>query len=415
MEARSEKLATSPALANDWRRFFPALSNSPAGPSFVYLDSAATTQRPVAVLDALTDFYARGNANPGKSQHALARRAYEQYESARQTVATWINAANAEEVVWVRGTTEAINLVASAWGSIALRPADEILLTVAEHASNLLPWKLAAERVGARLRLVDVDDEGRISLEDLDRKLSDRTRILAFSHISNVAGYVNPAAQICARARQAGALTLIDAAQSAPHVPIDVRALGCDFLAFSSHKMLGPMGIGVLWARRELLQSMPPYQAGSNMAHAVDFESAQLEHAAHKFGAGTPYAPGPLGLAAAMQFLNSLGRQSVMAHEQALTDYALRRLREVPRLRLLGPKDSERRIPVFTFEIAGLSAQQVQRSLDDRQVAIRAGDLSALPLLKRLGVETAARASCYLYTTEADIDRLIAGLKKLTS
>ena len=334
---------------------------------------------------------------------------------ARQTVATWINAANAEEVVWVRGTTEAINLVASAWGSIALRPADEILLTVAEHASNLLPWKLAAERVGARLRLVDVDDEGRISLEDLDRKLSDRTRILAFSHVSNVAGYVNPAAQICARARQAGALTLIDAAQSAPHVPIDVRALGCDFLAFSSHKMLGPMGIGVLWARRELLQSMPPYQAGSNMAHAVDFESAQLEHAAHKFGAGTPYAPGPLGLAAAMQFLNLLGRQSVIAHEQALTDYALRRLREVPRLRLLGPKDSERRIPVFTFEIAGLSAQQVQRSLDDQQVAIRAGDLSALPLLKRLGVETAARASCYLYTTEADIDRLIAGLKKLTS
>ena len=172
MEARSPKLATSPALANDWRRFFPALSNSPAGPSFVYLDSAATTQRPVAVLDALTDFYARGNANPGKTQHALARRAHEQYESARQTVATWINAANAEEVVWVRGTTEAINLVASAWGSIALRPADEILLTVAEHASNLLPWKLAAERLGARLRLVDVDDEGRILLEDLDRKLS---------------------------------------------------------------------------------------------------------------------------------------------------------------------------------------------------------------------------------------------------
>jgi cysteine desulfurase / selenocysteine lyase len=415
IEARAQNVATPPAPATDWRRFFPALSNSRTGPDFVYLDSAATTQRPVAVLDALNDFYARDNANPGKSQHALARRAHEQYEDARQTVATWINAASADEVLWVRGTTEAINLVASAWGSITLRPGDEILLTVAEHASNLLPWKFAAERVGARLRFLDVDDEGRIALEDLDRKLSERTRILAFSHISNVAGYVNPAAQICAHARRAGALTLIDAAQSAPHMPIDVRALGCDFLAFSGHKMLGPMGVGVLWARRELLESMPPYQAGSNMAHAVESGSVELEHAAHKFGAGTPYAPGPLGLAAAIRFLDSLGRDAVTKHEHALTDYALRRLREVPRLRLLGPKDTERRIPVFSFEIPGLGVQQVQRSLDDQHIAIRAGDLSALPLLKRLGVEGAARASCYLYTTEADIDRLIAGLKKVTS
>ncbi len=415
IEARPESVATPPAPATNWRGFFPALTQSPAGPSFVYLDSAATTQRPGAVLEVLTDFYARDNANPGKSQHLLARRAHEQYESARQAVATWINAASAEEIVWVRGTTEAINLAASAWGSIALRAGDEILLTVAEHASNLLPWKFAAERVGARLRFVDVDDDGRISLEDLDRKLSDRTRLFAFSHVSNVVGYVNPAAEICSRARRAGALTLIDAAQSAPHIPIDVRALGCDFLAFSSHKMLGPMGIGVLWARRELLESMPPYQAGSNMAHALESGSVQLEHAAHKFGAGTPYAPGPLGLAAAIRFLDSLGREAVTAHEHALTDYALRRLRDVPRLRVLGPKDAERRIPVFSFEIAGLSAQQVQRSLDDQQVAIRAGDLSALPLLKRLGVESAARASCYLYTTEAEIDRLIAGLQKVIS
>ncbi len=414
IEARSENVAAA-APATDWRRFFPALSNSPAGPDFVYLDSAATTQRPVAVLDTLTAFYARDNANPGKSQHALARRAHEQYEDARQTVATWINAVTAEEIVWVRGTTEAINLVASAWEAHGLRAGDEILLTVAEHASNLLPWKFSAERVGARLRFVDVDDEGRISLEDLDRKLSNRTRIVAFSHVSNVAGYINPAAQICAHARQAGALTLIDAAQSAPHVPIDVRALGCDFMAFSSHKMLGPMGTGVLWARRDLLESMPPYQAGSNMAHELESGSVELEHAAHKFGAGTPYAPGPLGLAAAMRFLDSLGRDAVMEHERALTDYALQGFREIPRLRLLGPKDAERRIPVFSFEITGLNAQQVQRSLDDQHIAIRAGDLAALPLLKRLGVPTAARASCYLYTTEADIDRLISALKKVTS
>ena len=410
-DGRAESRESNGDPAEVWRQSFPALTSSPR----TYLDSAATTQRPAAVIAALTQFYARDNANPGKTQHRSARIAYEHYEGARQAVATWLNASSAEEIVWVRGTTEGINLVASAWGPTGLRPGDRVLLTVAEHASNLLPWRLAAERAGARVDLVAVDDVGRVDLADLEHKLNAHARLLAFSHVSNVAGYVNPAAEICSRARRAGTLTLIDAAQSAPHIALDVRALGCDFLAFSSHKMLGPMGVGVLWARRELLEAMPPYQAGSNMAHAVDRDSGEIEHAAYKFGAGTPYAPGPIGLAAAIMFIDSLGRDAIAAHERALTNYALRRLREVPRLRLLGPQVPENRIPVFSFEMTGLAAEDVQRRLDAQDIAIRAGDLAALPLLKHFGVQSAARASCYLYTTYADIDRLVTALGEMKS
>lgn len=413
-EVSSESLE-SPRRAKHWRQDFPLLKASIAGKPLIYLDSAATTQRPTAVLDALLRFYQHDNANPGKTQHALARRAYERYEAARQTIARFINAPGSAEIVWVRGTTEAINLVATAWGGAELRSGDEILLTVAEHASNLLPWRLAAARAGATVTFVDVDDQGRISLEDLDRKLSARTRLLAFSHVSNVVGYINPAAEICARARRAGARTLIDAAQSAPHVSLDVQSIGCDFLAFSSHKMLGPMGVGVLWARPEILDAMPPYQAGSNMAHVIDLDSQQFEHAAHKFGAGTPNVAGPIALAAAVDYIKSLGRDAVRAHEEALTAYALDRLSKVPRLRLLGPSMPQDRIPVFAFDVAGIAAEEVQRRLDMQGIGVRAGDLSALPLLKRFGLAAAARASCYLYTTKEDIDRLIDGLNSIVS
>src|SRR5262245_7309765 len=397
-----------------WRSHFPALAQRVNGRALVYLDSAATTQRPQAVIEALVDFYRRDNANPGASLHALARRAHERYESARSTLAAFINAPRPDEVIWVRGTTEGINLVATAWARTKLHRDDEVLLTIAEHASNLLPWKLAAEQTGARLRFVDVDDEGRVLLEDLDRKLTDRTRLVAFSHVSNVAGYINPAAEICARAHRAGARVLIDAAQSAPHVALDVQALGCDFLAFSSHKMMGPMGIGVLWARREVLEDMPPYQAGSNMAHEVDVESYHLEHAARRFGAGTPNVAGPVGLAAAVRYLQSLGLEAVEHHEVRLTAYALERLREVRGLKLLGPSEPSRRIPVFSFTLEGIGASEVLRQLDAAGIAIRAGDLASLPLLKRLGATTAARASCYLYTQTEDVDRLVDALRKIT-
>jgi len=362
----------------------------------------------------LLDFYRHDNANPGSSLHVLARRAYDRYEGARRTIATFINAAQSEEVTWVRGSTEGINLVAGAWARPLLRKGDELLLTVAEHASNLLPWRLVAEQTGAIVRYVDVDNEGRVILEDLDRKLSDRTRLVSFSHVSNVTGYINPAAQICSRARRAGARVLIDAAQSAPHIRLDVQDLGCDFLVFSSHKMLGPMGIGVLWARRELLEEMPPYQAGSNMAHEIDFVSQEFEHAALKFGAGTPNVAGAVGLAAAVHYLMHEDRSAIERHEAQLTQYALERLAEVPGLRLLGPKEPAQRVPVFSFVSATHSPEEILRHLDAEGIAIRAGDLAALPLLKRFGVRAAARASCYLYTQTDDIDRLFMALRELT-
>jgi len=400
------------SVAERWRQDFPALRHSTAKEQRVYLDSAATAQRPTAVLNALREFYERDNANPGKTQHATARRAYEQYQKARQTLARFINAPKADEITWVRGTTEGINLVAGAWARSTLRPGDEILLTVAEHASNLLPWRLAAEQTGVRIGFIDVDDEGRISLEDLDRKLSARTRLVAFSHVSNVAGYLNPAAEICARSRQAGAHTFIDAAQSAPHVPLDVQAIGCDFLAFSSHKIAGPMGAGVLWARAEILDSMPPYQSGSNMAHAIDLNGQEFEKAAYKFGAGTPSVADAIGMSAAVDYLESLGREAIRVHEEHITRYALQRLADIPSLRVLGPRQFKDRTPVFAFDVAGIAAETLMHDLDARGVAIRAGDLSALPLLRHFGVRDAARASCFLYTTQADIDEFIEALQQ---
>ena len=412
VQAAPHSIHESPA--ERWRGAFPALHQQIGGQPLIYLDSAATTQRPNAVLDAVMDFYRHDNANPGHTLHALARRAHERNEAARGTLARFLNANSAEEIVWVRGTTEGINLVAFAWTRSRLRHGDEILLTLAEHASNLLPWKLAAAQTGAIVRYVDVDDSGRISLEDLDRKLSERTRLVAFSHVSNVAGYINPAAEICTRARSAGARVLVDAAQSAPHAPLDVQAMNCDFLAFSSHKMLGPMGVGVLWVRRELLEDMPPYQAGSNMAHGIDLETEEFEHAARKFGAGTPNVSGPIGLAAAVTFLDAIGREALEQHESALTAYALQRLSDVRGLRLIGPKTPQQRIPVFSFLMSGWEPHEVLHRLDAQGIAIRAGDLSALPLLRRFGLTAAARASCYFYTSHLEIDRLVSALEQLS-
>ncbi|HEX8782483.1 MAG TPA: cysteine desulfurase, partial [Steroidobacteraceae bacterium] len=317
---KSSSAATSRTVGvSRWRADFPALNQTVSDEPLAYLDSAATTQRPAPVLAALQDYYRHDNANPGRTLHALARRAHEDYEGARRTLAGFINARDPDEVVWVRGTTEGINLVVSAWARPRLQRGDEVLLTVAEHASNLLPWRLVAQHTGATVRYVDVDDEGRIRVDDLERQLSKRTRLFCFSHVSNVAGFVNPAAELCALARSAGADVLIDAAQSAPHVPLDVQNLGCDFLVFSSHKMLGPMGAGVLWARRERLEEMEPYQAGSNMAHHVDLTSEELEHGARKFGAGTPNVSGAVALAAAVDYLRNQDRGAIGRHEAYLT------------------------------------------------------------------------------------------------
>jgi cysteine desulfurase / selenocysteine lyase len=395
------------------RAHFPTLQQRVNGHPLVYLDSAATTQRPHAVTDALSSFYLHDNANPSKSLHTLARRSADLYEKARSTVAKALNAGSPQEIVWTRGTTEAINLVASSWGNAYLRAGDEIIVTVSDHYSCLVPWQLAAQRANVRVRVLDVDDDGRLKLDELDKLLSNRTKLVAFPHVSNVLGLINPVKEICERTHQVGAFVLVDGAQSIPHFPVDVQALGCDFFAFSGHKILGPMGIGVLWARREVLESMPPYQAGSNMAHDVELEptTSHFAEGSLKFEAGTPNVPGAVGLAAAIEFLESLGRAKCWAREQELTRYGLSEFKKVTGLRVLGSTEPKGRISVLSFVVANKQALDVVKMLDAAGIAVRGGDLASLPLLKRMGVNAAVRVSCYVYTRIEEIDQLIAALK----
>jgi|SRR5688572_12872592 cysteine desulfurase/selenocysteine lyase len=392
----------------EWRELFPALDQEINGHRLLYLDSAATTLRPTPVIDEIARFYRTDNANPGGALHTLARRAHQHYDDARRTVAQFINASDPSEVVFTRGTTEGINLVAAAWGSANLRAGDQILIGLAEHSSNMIPWQMIAARTGAELRFFGIDDDGHPLLDDLAAKLTHRTKVVAFSHVSNVLGMINPAKQMCAIARTPGRIVLVDAAQSLPHFPVDVRDLGCDFLAFSAHKMLGPMGVGVLWGRRELLDAMPPYQGGSNMAHDVDVETMHLSEGALKFGAGTSNVSGPVGLAAAMRLMRAIGQPAIRKHELAITRHAIARLGAIPGLRLLGSLDPDEKISVFTFTVRGRQPKEVLQALDARGIAVRAGDLASLPLLKRIGkgVTAAVRASCYLYTTSQEIDAL---------
>ena len=395
-----------------WPSTFPALRQRVNEHPLSFLDSAATTLRPQSVIDALVDYYSTDNANPARV-HTLASRAADRLSDARQTLARFVNAIDPAEIIFVRGTTEGINLLAGTWGAASLKADDEVVLTVAEHSSNLLPWTRAARQRGAKVRVVDVDDEGRPRLDQFTATLSKRTRIVAFSHVSNVLGYINPAKEMCALARAAGATVVIDGAQGAPHVTIDVQDLGCDFYVFSGHKMLGPMGTGVVWGRRELLEAMPPYHVGSNMAHDVEFERANFEHGAQRFQAGTPDVAGPVGLAAAVRFFEAAG-PLVRRHDDDLVHYGLACLGEIPRLRLIGPRGADHRVPVFTFVLEGVAAMTVARALDARGIAVRAGDMAALPLLKRFGANEAVRASAYVYSTRGDIDRLAEALRELS-
>lgn len=398
-----------------WRAAFPALRQEINGKPLAYLDSAATTLRPQPMIDALSAFYARENANPGPALHTLARRASAALESARSTVASFIGATDPREVVFTRGTTEGLNLVANAWGRGNLRPGDEILIGLAEHASNMLPWRYVANATGARLVYFGLDADGHPRLDDITARLTPRTRIVAFSHVSNVLGMINPAREICARVRGPGRIVVIDGAQSVPHFPVNVRDLDCDFLAFSSHKMLGPMGVGVLWGRRDLLESMPPYQVGSNMAHDVDVETEHLSDGALKFSAGTPNVSGPVGLAVAIDFLRGLGQDAITAHERRINRRMIERLGGVRGIRLLGARDPDQRVSVFSFTAEGRTPSEIVRAMDVEGIAIRGGDLASLPLLRHFGVSAAARASCYLYTSVEEVDRFAGVLERFAA
>lgn len=390
------------------RKHFPVLDELVNGNSLIYFDTAATAQRPREVIDAIADFYSRINANPAPNLHTLAKLSFDAYEAARATVANLINAGDPLEIVWTRGTTEGINLVASTWGEANLARDDEILLTVAEHTSNMLPWQLLAKRKGARVRYADVLDSGLLDLSSLKRELTTRTKLVCFTHVSNVLGVINPAPEICRLAHAAGARVLIDAAQSVPHLPIDVQQLDCDFLAFSSHKMMGPMGIGVLWCRRELLDELPVYQAGSNMAHTASHATSKDEweyaEGARRFSAGTPNASGPVALAAAIRFLQSIGYREMRAQEEKLTGRLLEVLSRQKGIKVLGGHEVQNRISLCCFSVDFMEPEELARRLDHYGIAIRAGDLASLPLLERFGVKRAARASLYVYNTTDEID-----------
>lgn len=397
-------------MSQDRRSDFPLLAENPR---LVYLDSAATSQKPRPVIEALRRYYEAENANIHRGIYRLAESATRRFEGVRDQVARWISASSRVEIVFTRGATEAINLVAAAWGRANLRPGDEILTTEMEHHSNLVPWQSIARATGATLRHIPVTDEGRLDLSGLDSLLTRRTKIVALTHMSNVLGTINPVAKIAEAARRVGALTLVDAAQSAPNLPLDVRALGCDFLAFSGHKMLGPTGVGVLWARRELLEAMEPYQYGGDMIESVALNLATWNELPWKFEAGTPNIGGVIAFGEALSYLEKIGMAAVREHETRLVGYALRLLGGDPRVTLYGPRDPQERGGAISFNFGDVHPHDVASILDRRGVCVRAGHHCCQPLMARYGIHGMTRASVYWYNTEQDIDALVDGLEEV--
>jgi cysteine desulfurase / selenocysteine lyase len=392
------------------REDFPILSRKIHGKPLVYLDSAASSQKPIQVQEAMDRFMRSSYANIHRGAYTLSEEATAAYESARKRVARFINARSVREVIWTRNTTESINLVANSWGSANLKPGDVILLSEIEHHSNIVPWQLAAARTGARLAYIPVTDDGELDMEALGQLLEkERPKLVAVTQMSNVLGTLPPVHQLVEQAHQIGALILLDGAQSVPHMPVDVRELGCDFLAFSGHKMLGPSGIGVLWARRELLEAMPPFLGGGDMIREVSLQSFTCNDLPWKFEAGTPAITEAVGLGAAVDYLSALGMEQVRAHEQGLTAYALEQLSRVPDLVLYGPP-AGRRGGVCSFTLGDIHAHDLATILDSGGVAVRAGHHCAQPLMERYQIPATARASFYVYTTVADIDALVQGL-----
>ncbi|MDQ1713179.1 MAG: cysteine desulfurase / selenocysteine lyase [Frankiaceae bacterium] len=394
------------------RKDFPILSREVHGRPLVYLDSAASSQRPQAVLDAMTEYYERHHANVHRGIYVLAEEATALYEGARDSVASFVNAYDRSEVVFTKNSTEALNLVARSLGdSGRVKAGDEIVVTEMEHHSNIVPWQQLAQRTGATLRWLGLTDDGRLDLSDLDDVVTERTRVVSFVHQSNILGTVNPVAPIVARAHEVGALVCLDASQSVPHSPVDVRDLGVDLMAFTGHKMLGPTGIGVLWGRRAVLDALPPFLGGGEMIETVTMAGSTYAEAPHKFEAGTPNIAEAVGLAAAIEYLNDVGMAEVKAHEEALVAYALPALESVAGLRILGPRTPDARGGAISFALADLHPHDVGQVLDELGIAVRVGQHCAAPVCARYGVPATTRASFHLYTTTDEVDALVAGLE----
>jgi cysteine desulfurase/selenocysteine lyase len=395
------------------RADFPILDQKVHGQPLIYFDNAATTQKPRVVIEALRRYYERDNANVHRGIHELSNRATAGFEAARARAAKFINARNADEIIFTRGTTEGINLVAQAWGSKNIKAGDRILLTEMEHHSNIVPWQMLAERSGAKLVYLPITgDIGLLDLSRLEECLTKEVKLFAMTHISNSLGTINPVADLCARARKLGITTLVDAAQSAGHRPIDVQEIGCDFLVLSGHKMCGPTGIGVLYGRQEVLENMPPYQGGGEMILSVDFHQSTWKHAPHRFEAGTPDISGAIGLHAAMDYLDKIGRPNIAQHDQELGAYAYTALSRLKgEIRLFGPHIG--RAGLASFLLKDIHAHDVVTVADQRGVALRGGHHCNQPLMHKLGVESTARASFYFYNTTDEIDRFVGVLQEI--
>ncbi len=391
---------------------FPIFTRTVRGKRLIYLDSAATSQKPRQVIDAERAFYERFNANVHRGAYLIAEEATEAYERAREKLARFLNAPCKECIVFTRGTTEAINLVAYAWGWANLKEGDEILLTEMEHHSNIVPWQLIAERTGARIKVVPITDDGYLNMEAFERLLTERVKIVAVTHVSNVLGTVNPVKDICRKAHEAGALVLVDGAQAAPHLPVDVQDIGCDFYALSGHKMLGPTGSGALYGRKELLEAMPPFLGGGEMIRTVTFERTTFNEVPYKFEAGTPAIAQAIALGAAVDYLTAIGLEHIRAHEIELMTYALECLQEVDGITIYGAAPPEKRGGVIAFNLDDIHPHDLATFLDSEGICIRAGHHCAQPLMRRLGVAATARASFYLYNTPDEVDALVEALWK---
>jgi cysteine desulfurase / selenocysteine lyase len=393
------------------RADFPILSERVHGKPLVYLDSANTSQKPESVLRALDDYYRHANANIHRATHLLSERATALYEGARVKAARFINAPDPHAVVLTKGTTDGINLVAQSYGRDRLKSGDEIVISWLEHHSNIVPWQLLAHQTGAVLRVVPINDAGEIEIDSYERLLSPRTKIVALSHVSNALGTINPVRQMVAQAHSYGAVVLLDGAQAVPHLGVDVHALDCDFYVFSSHKMFGPTGVGVLYGRRALLEAMPPYQGGGDMIASVTFEKTQYNQVPYKFEAGTPNIAGVAGFGAAVDYLSGIDREAALVHEDALLDYMTRRVRDIKGTRIIG--EARQKTGVLSFLIEGVHPHDAGTILDSEGVAVRTGQHCAQPVMDRYGVTATIRASLAIYNTREDIDTLARALGRV--
>ena len=410
-ELQIDKFQTDELQTQRWRTDFPILEMNVHGKPLVYLDNAATTQKPLSVIEAESHYYRNDNANVHRGVHALSQRATDAFEAARVKIQHLVNAASPDEIIFVRGTTEAINLVAQSYGRSRFKAGDEIILSQMEHHSNIVPWQILCQQTGANLRIIPVNGAGELDLEAYKRLLGPRTKLVAVTHVSNALGTINPVKFIIECAHAHNVLVLLDGAQAIAHLPVDVQALDCDFYAFSGHKLYGPTGIGALYGKAALLDAMPPYQSGGDMIRSVSFEGTTYNTLPYKFEAGTPNIAGVIGLGAAVDYVTSIGFDTLAAHEQELLAYATQSVADVPGLRIIGT--AREKTSILSFMLEGVHPHDIGTILDREGVAIRAGHHCTMPLMERFGVSATARASFALYNTRMEVDKLVAAIHQV--